>query len=306
MSKATLAVNAGAWFEGSADNTRKGIGRLVRELTKRCPEGCVLRFCMEYTGPCADDAWSVLDGLGQEVCMLDPAKVRHYAKACGIAAKTDPIDAAVIRGYAEQTHPEPTVRPSKERLALRECTGVREFLVRQRAKAMQRLDGVRDEECRKILRREIRSLDVRIARLEKRIGGLVASDPELKALSEGLQGIQGVGAVTATMVVALVPELGTLGRRRAASLAGLAPHPKESGTWRGYRRTGGGRKGVRTALYMAALTGMRFNPELRRLHERLAKEAGKPFKVALVAVMRKLFVRMDAVAARARRKMAKS
>lgn len=231
------------------------------------------------------------------------ARPRHYAKACGIAAKTDPIDAAVIRSYAEQTRPEPTPRPSRERLALRECTGVREFLVRQRAKAMQRLDCARNGECREILRREIRSLGLRIDRLEERIGGLVASDPELKALSEGLQGIQGVGAVTATLVVALVPELGTLGRRRAASLAGMAPHPKESGKWRGLRKTGGGRKGVRAALYMAALTGMRFNPVLKRLHERLATEAGKPFKVAMVATMRKLFVHMDAVAARVRRTM---
>lgn len=304
MSKATLAVNAGACFEGTADNTREGIGRLVRDLSKRCPGGCVLRFCMEHTGPCAEDAWRVLAGLGQEVCMLDPAKVRHYAKACGIAAKTDPIDAAVIRRYAEQTHPEPTPRPSKERLALREQTGTREFLVRQRARCAQRLECARDGTCREVLRREIRSLDVRIARLEKQIGELVASDAELKALSEGLQDIQGVGEVTARLVVALVPELGTLGRRHAASLAGLAPHPRESGLWHGQRKTGGGRKGVRTALYMAALTGMRFNPELRRVHERLSKEAGKPFKVAMVAVMRKLFVRMDAVAARVKREMA--
>ena len=306
VSKATLAVNAGAWFKGTVENTRKGIGRLVRNLSKRCPEGSVLRFCMEHTGPCADDAWSVFDGLGREVCMLDPGKIRHYAKACGIAAKTDPIDAAVIRDYAEQTRPAPTPRPSKERMALREYTGVREFLVRQRAKTMQRLDGARNGECREILRREIRSLGVRIARLEKRIGELVASDPELQVLSDGLQAIPSVGEVTATMIVALVPELGTLGRRRAASLAGLAPHPKESGLWRGNRQTSGGRKSVRRALYMAALTGMRFNPELKRLHERLTQESGKPFKVAMVAVMRKLFVRMDAVAARVRREMAKT
>lgn len=176
--------------------------------------------------------------------------------------------------------------------------------MRQRARCVQRLECARDGTCREVLRREIRSLDVRIARLDKEIGDLVASDAELKALSEGLQDIQGVGEVTARLVVALVPELGTLGRRHAASLAGLAPHPRESGLWHGLRQTGGGRKGVRTALYMAALTGMRFNPELRRIHERLSKEAGKPFKVAMVAVMRKLFVRMDAVAARVKREMA--
>ena len=305
VSKATLAVNAGTGFEGSIDNTRKDIGHLTRTLAKSCPAGRGLRFCMEHTGPFADDVWSVLDDLGQEVCMLDAAKVRHYAKACGIAAKTDPVDAAVIRAYAEQTRPEPTPRPSAERLALRELSATREFLVRQRAKVKQRLDACRNPICQKTLRQEIRSLDIRIAGLDKEMAKLVASDPELKALCEALQAIPCVGQVTATLIVALVPELGTLGRRRAASLAGLAPHPRESGLWCGRRKTGGGRRSVRTALYMAALTATRFHPELKRFYERLS-EAGKPFRVALVAVMRKLFVRMDAVAARARKTLAES
>jgi transposase len=145
------------------------------------------------------------------------------------------------------------------------------------------------------LRKSIASDNRLIAKIEADIRAVLKSDARLGGLVAALAGTEGVGELTAAKVAALMPELGTLGRRRAASLAGLAPVTRQSGRWRGQSRIGGGRSSVRTALYMSALVAARHNPVLREVYTRLVAKGKKP-KLALTAVMRRLIVRLDAVA----------
>ena len=304
VSQESLAVNAGGLFVGSVENTPAAIGALVRSLRKRLEAGRELRFCLEHTGLYGQDVWFALVDLGQTVCVVDPEKVRCYAKACGIAAKTDPIDAAVIRAFAEQTHPVPTPKPAPVRLKLRELTRCRGLYVRMRASTRQGLDAARDKGCRKLLERSICQLTVHIERLDREIAAAIASDEEMTRLSEALKTIRGVSDVTAALVVALVPELGLIGRNRAGSLAGLAPFPKDSGKHHGRRRTGKGRENLRHALFMPAFSAVRCNPKLKAFYDHLRHDLHKPYYVAMVAAMHKLFLHMNSVAARVRKEAA--
>ena len=297
VSKDTLAVDAGEFLSETIENNRKSISKLIGRLRKKSQDGIRFRFCLEQTGCYGLRVRLVLDELGQSVCALDPAKIRHYAKACGIAAKTDPIDAAVIRRYAEQTEPEPTPLPSATRLALREIVRTRGLLVQAKGSFQRQLEATDDPTCRDVLKRTIQSLDTKIGKLEAKMTQTASNDPATKRTCDILQGVVGVGPLTAVVVTTLVPELGSLGRQRAASIAGLAPHPRESGTFKGRRKTGGGRRDVRTALYMPAMVAIRHDDRLKAYYTHLRNDLHKPFRVAMVAAMRKLFVRMDAVVA---------
>ena len=301
VSQQSLAVNAGALFAGSVENTPAAIGALVRGLRKRLEAGRELRFCLEHTGLYGQDVWFALADLGQTVCVLDPAKVRHYAKACGIAAKTDPIDAAVIRAYAEQTQPAPTPKPGPLQLKLRELTRCRGLYAKMRASLRQELAATRDKGCRKDLEQSILQLTGHIDRLDRDIVAAIESDRETKCICDALKTIRGVSDVTASLVVALVPELGTIGRNRAGSLAGLAPFPNDSGQHRGRRKTGKGRENLRHALFMPAFSAVRWNPTVKAFYDHLRNDLHKPYYVAMVAAMHKLFLYMNSVAARARK-----
>jgi transposase len=180
---------------------------------------------------------------------------------------------------------------------LRQLVRARELAVKHRTADQQELLATTDKDIRAHLRGCIRFLEKRIAQLEALIARTVADNPDTRRLAEALETIQGVGSLTAAVIVALVPELGTLGRRRAASLCGCAPHPADSGTHTGRRRTGAGREGVRKVLYMPALSAAFHNPHLKPFYQRLRIGRHKPGHIPLVAVMRKLFVHMDAIAA---------
>lgn len=301
VSQESLAVNAGALFAGTIENTPAAIGALVRGLRKRLEAGRELHFCLEHTGLYGQDVWFALANLAQTVCVLDPAKVRHYAKACGIAAKTDPIDAAVIRAYAEQTHPAPTPKPAPLQMKLRELTRCRGLYVRMRASIRQELAATHDPFCRDRLQRSVRELTAHIERLDREIADAIASDEGTKRICEGLESIRGVSNVTAALMVALVPELGTIGRNRAGSLAGLAPFPKDSGKKRGHRKTGMGRENLRQALFMPTFSAVRCNPKLKAFYDHLRNDLHKPYYVAMVAAMHKLFLHMNSVAAQVRK-----
>lgn len=228
------------------------------------------------------------------ISVTNPAHVRHFARAQGQRAKTDRIDAAVLSAYGQALHPKPTPARTQSQKHLTE-------LVRRRAQLVTLLAAQRLEAqalTLPALRRQAQSLLRRLERdleqIEVQLTQLCAQTEELQGRVEKLHAIAGVGTITAMSVLAELPELGALNRRQVAALAGLAPHPRESGLWQGRRAIGGGRAAVRRSVYMAALVAARFNPCLRAFYQQL-RAKGKPAKVALTAVMRKLIVLMNHV-----------
>lgn len=226
------------------------------------------------------------------VSVLNPARVRHFARATGQRAKTDHIDAAVLTAYGQALQPKATAPRTEQEQQLTE-------LIRRRVQVLEILVAQRQQAERlslPALRRQAQSLVRRLERdleqIETQLRELRTQVTALDERVQKLEAITGVGTITALGVLAELPELGTLNRRQAAALAGLAPHPRESGQWHGRRRIGGGRAPVRRALYMAALVAARSNRQLKAFYQRL-RSAGKPAKVALTAVMRKLIVLMN-------------
>lgn len=269
-------------------NTAAGHRRLLTLLANQPG----VHVVCEATGGYERDLVAALHQASVPVSVLNPARVRHFARATGQRAKTDHIDAAVLSAYGQALQPKPTAprTPLEEQLTelVRRRGQVLEILVGQRQQA-ERLTGP-------ALRRQAQSLVRRLERdleqIEEQLKALRTQTAELDQRLQKLEAITGVGTITAMGILAELPELGTLNRRQTAALAGLAPHPRESGQWHGRRSIGGGRAPVRRALYMAALVAARSNRQLKEFYQRL-RAAGKPAKVALTAVMRKLIVLMN-------------
>jgi len=269
-------------------NTPAGHRRLLKLLTSQPG----VHVICEATGGYERDLVAALHQAGVPVSVLNPARVRHFARAAGQRAKTDPIDAAVLSAYGQALEPKPTPPRTEQEEQLTE-------LIRRRVQVLEILVAQRQQAERltlPALRRQAQSL---VRRLERDLEHIQAQLRELRTQValldqrvQKLEAITGVGSITALAVLAELPELGTLNRRQAAALAGLAPHPRESGQWHGRRSIGGGRAPVRRALYMAALVAARSNQTLKAFYQRL-RTAGKPAKVALTAVMRKLIVLMN-------------
>lgn len=248
----------------------------------------------EATGGYERDVVAALHQAAIALSVLNPARVRHFARAQGQRAKTDRIDAAVLTAYGEALQPQPTAARTKLEQQLAELVRRRlqllEILVAQRQQAERLTIPALRRQAQSLMRRLERDL----AQIESLLTQLREQVAELDERVQRLEAIAGVGSITALGVLAELPELGTLNRQQAAALAGLAPHPRESGQWQGRRTIGGGRAAVRRALYMAALCAARSNRPLREFYQRL-RVAGKPAKVALTAVMRKLIVLMNHV-----------
>ena len=269
-------------------NTPAGHRRLLKLLTHH---NSVHLVC-EATGGYEREVVAALQQADLPVSVLNPARVRHFARATGQRAKTDPIDAALLAEYGRTLQPKPTAPRTEQEQQLAE-------LVRRRVQLLEVLVAQRQQAERltlPVLRRQAQSL---VRRLERDLEQIEAQLHELRTQAialdqrvQKLQAITGVGTLTALGVLAELPELGTLNRRQVAALAGLAPHPRESGQWHGRRSIGGGRSQVRRALYMAALVAARANRPLKKFYQRL-RTAGKPAKIALTAVMRKLIVLMN-------------
>lgn len=298
VAKDTLAVFAEDVFEGEVENTRKGIGRLVRTVRKAVGKGADVRFAIESTGAYSLPIHLELDRLHEKACILNPAQIRHFAKSYGVLAKTDRIDARMIARFAAERSCKPTPVPSATRLALRDLVRTRGLLVKIRTMiATLRQTPLVGPTSRAILGEIDRFIGSRIKRLEREMAEKVKADPVILRVCRELEKVQGVGPVTATAIAVLVPELGTLGRRQAAALAGLAPQPRDSGPFSGQRKIGGGRGELRCALFMAAFSATQWNPTIKAFYRHLKDVKGKKHRVALVACMRKLFIHMDRVIA---------
>jgi transposase len=272
-----------------------GVERLVAQMLERAPQ----IIAIEATGGLETVVVAALAAAGLPVVVVNPAQVRAFAKALGKRAKTDPIDAAVIAHFAEATKPEPRPLPDAATQLLADLVGRRRDIVGMIGAERQRGKRETSPRLRESIARLLKALEKELASLDADIGDTVRGSPAWRAKEDLLASVPGVGPITARTLMAEMPELGQLDRKRIAALAGLAPYTRQSGQWRGKSFIGGGRTAVRTVLFMSAMSAKKHNPTLKAFFERLVA-AGKPKILALVAVARKLLTILNAMVRDAR------
>lgn len=291
VSKATLdcqLLPAGDSFV--VDNTPPGRQRLLDRLTAKPLTLVVVEATGGYERPLVAD----LAAANVRVAVVNPRRVRDFAKALGVEAKTDRLDAGVIARFGQRMAPKPTPAASAQHVELQQLVGRRRQLLELRTAEVNHLEQTSVKAARQSVNKVLALLDRQIAALEKTIATLLASDDDWRAKADLLRSAPGVGQITAATLVADLPELGSLNRQEIAALVGLAPFNCDSGGFRGARAIRGGRADVRNVLYMAALAAVRCNAPIKAFYQRL-KAAGKPFKAALVACMRKLLVALNSM-----------
>lgn len=268
--------------QGQLPYSEAGIGQLrekLRPLTNP-------RVVCESTGGYERTVVMALLGAGVEVCMVMPGRVRAYAHAEGLLAKTDPIDARLLRRFGQKIEPRVYTPATAAATELRELLDYRRLVVEQLAELASRRE-VAGPTLRSLLADHQTTLEQALLKVEERIEAHITTTPELAAKASRLRQVKGVGPVLTATMLAHVPELGKISDPQLSALLGVAPHPKDSANTSRPRHVRGGRHIVRRVLYMSAVCAARFNPILKRFYERL-RAAGKPAMVALVAVMRKL------------------
>ena len=272
------------------ENDEAGIERLCERLKAVSPD----LVCFEASGGYERLAAATLAGAGLCPVIVNARHVADYGRALGWRAKTDAIDAEKIARYAAATDPAVRPLPDAESRVLADLVARRRQLVRMRASERQRLQGAGDPVLEQSLKRIIGVLSQEISLLDAALDDHIRKSPIWRVREELLASVPGVGPATARTLIAELPELGRFDRRQIASLAGIAPHPRQSGRWRGRSFIAGGRSTVRAALYIAALAASRFNPVLAPVYRRLI-EAGKPKKLALIAIARRLLIILNAI-----------
>ncbi len=290
VSKATLDVAIGDAEPFQVPNSREGIDRLLARLRSHA----VALIVLEATGGLEALAAAALAAAGLPVAVINPRPARDFAKATGRLAKTDAIDATVLVAFGRGVRPEPRPLPDEATRELDALLDRRRQLVGMRTMEQNRLSGGVPAKVRRDLEAHLGWLDRHIAAVDKELEDRIRSSPIWREKDDLLRSIKGIGPVVSRALLAAVPELGRLDRRRIAALVGLAPMADDSGQHRGARRIQGGRLYVRSVLYMAALAARRHNPALRAFGDRLAA-AGKRPKVVVAAVARKLLVIANAI-----------
>jgi transposase len=271
-------------------NDPPGLSKLVAHL-KSLPSCLIV---IESTGGYERAALLAAQDANLAIALVNPRQTRDFAKALGQYAKTDRLDAAVLAEFALRVQPTPQAKiPAKQRL-LDALVTRRRQLVEQRSAEACRLQQATDKFILKTVRQMLQTIDRQTESIERRIAELLQNDDDWRAKLQVVQSAPGIGPVTGAALVAELPELGKLNRQQIAALAGVAPYPCDSGLARGKRSIWGGRKKLRSVLYMAALTARRCNPVIKTFAQRLAR-AGKSFKVIQVACIRKLLVILNAM-----------
>lgn len=250
---------------------------------------------MEASGGFERAAWLALAARNVSVAVVNPKRVRDFAKAAGKLAKTDKIDSAVLADFALRFSPAPTPPPTDAHRELEALLLRYRQLIEMSTAEKNRLGMSTSTWVKGQIRSHLRGLETQRRRVTDELLGKLATSMDLREKAERLRTVPGVGPITAASLLVDLPELGRLNRGEIAALAGVAPMAHDSGTHRGIRRITAGRASVRCALYMAALVATRFNPVLRDFYARLLAH-GKPKKLALTACMRRLLVQLNAMA----------
>jgi transposase len=266
-----------------------GLDRLVRWLHELGPGAHVV---LEASGGYEREVVAGLQAHEIKVSVVNAGWVRNFARSQGRLAKTDRIDARVLVDFAAAHAPRLTAAVSPEQQKLTDLVRARQQLVSVRTLLQNQLEHSREPLARRSQEELVALTATRILRLEKALAALIAQTPELKAKAQKLIAVRGIGLTTAALLLAELPELGTLNKAEAAALAGLAPRNHDSGAWRGQRHIAGGRPAVRTGLWMPTLVATQHNPVLKAFYQRL-RAKGKPAKVALTASARKLLLHLN-------------
>ena len=293
VSKANLDVSVSEGPVIRFDNIAKGIAKILKYLKE---QDTTMAVC-ESTGGYERLLVSSLPKTELAVQVAHPIRVRAFARACGYEAKTNPKDAQVLSRYGQVLPDANQADLEPEREELRDLLRRRRQLVDQRVQEMGRLDKGVSSAIVKSTKRHIAWLERDIARLDQEYQAKLQSNVSLAQLASLYRTVPGIGQLTAAILVAHLPELGHWDSMALTSLVGLAPWSRDSGQKRGQRAIRGGRGVVRRALYLCSWSAIRANGELRRFYQNL-RQCRKPGKVALVAVMRKLLVLLNAVVGR--------
>lgn len=269
-------------------------GQGLEELVDRLRGLAPALVAVEATGGFETIVAAAITGAQLPLAVVNPAQVRHFARALGQRAKSDRIDAEVIARFAEAVKPEPRTVPDEAAQLLAELVSRRRQIIEMMVAERQREKRASSLRVRKSLARHIAALEKELPVIDRDIDTMVRGSPVWREKEDLLVSFPGVGPTIARMLLAEMPELGRLDRRRIASLAGLAPFVRQSGRWQGKSTIGGGRCSARAGLFIAALVAHRHNPYLRIFYQRLLA-AGKPKMVALIAVARKLLTILNAM-----------
>ncbi len=290
VSKQHLDWGCGA--EGAVErvpNSPAGVRRLVAKLAKIELDAIIV----ESTGGYERRLTEALSAADLPVILVNPWRVRRFGEGLGVLAKTDPLDARVLALFGERARPPRRPLPGPRQREMADLVRRRRQLIAMIVAEKNRLDTA-SRAIRRDIQSLVRILERRVVKLDERIDQAIAEDAERAENWKRLQTAPSVGPAVARVLIVDLPELGSLGRRQIASLVGLAPFAKDSGKKSGYRRIRAGRAAPRTALYLAAMNGARFNPVLKTMYERMIR-AGKPPKVALIALARKLLTILNAM-----------
>lgn len=268
----------------SFTNDDEGIAQLIESLRPQQPALIVLEATGKYERPVARAL--AVEGLLFNI--INPRQGRAFARATGVLAKTDRIDALLLARFAEVLQPEARSLKDEQTEALSDLVIRRRQIVEMITAEKNRL-ALATKRVRRDIQVHIRWMEKRLEDINDDIDELIRQSPLWREKDKLLQSVTGVGPVLASTILASLPELGTLNRKQIAALVGVAPFNRESGRYKGKQKIQGGRASVRNVLYMGTVAGIRSNPVLRSFYERLVAK-GKPKKLALTACMRKLLV----------------
>lgn len=270
-------------------NDESGCAQLACFLTDAAPS----RVVFEATGGLEMLAVGSLSAVSLPVVVVNPRQIRDFAKACGLLAKTDRLDAKIIAFFGDRIEPE--IRPLKDEAAqqLSALISRRRQLVEMQTAEKNRLSAAA-KALRPGIAQHIEWLEQQVRSFDDDISSFIQASPIWKAKEQILTSVKGIGPVTAATLLASMPELGTVSRHQISALAGLCPYSRDSGRHKGKRSIWGGRAAVRSVLYMATLSAVRYNPVIKAFYDRLRK-SGKLHKVAITAAMRKLLVILNAM-----------
>jgi transposase len=274
----------------SEANEHEGVQRLLELLAQDPPDLVVV----ESTGGYERDLVAALAAKAMPVVVVNPRQVRDFARAMGVLAKTDTIDALVLARFGEATKPEIRPLPDEETTALQALITRRKQLSEMIVSESNRLDTARHKQIRNAIQRHLDWLKKQLKDLDKDIQRMIRNSPVWREKDDLLRSVPGIGPVLSSTLLATLPELGKLDRKKIAALVGVAPFNDDSGKRQGRRSIAGGRASIRAVLYMATMVAARYNPTIKEFYVRLVR-AGKKKLVALTACMRKLLTILNAV-----------
>lgn len=275
----------------SVDNSKDGHKKLGKFFARFDQPPVIV---MEATGRYHRAAHEYLFDAGFKACVINPFQTWSFGKAMGLNTKTDKVDARMLACFGMAMQPTPKPPLSKALKKLKELVVSRRQFTSQQTSLSNQTNECSLASTRKMMRDQLAMIKRHIARCDQLIKTLIADNPQLKARFYIVTSVPGVGFVNAATLLCEMSELGTLDEKQAASLLGVAPHANQSGNYKGKSMIKGGRKAVRNVFYMAALSSVRMDIGFKAFHGRLMAR-GKPFKVAITAVMRKMIILINAL-----------